>query len=59
MHISSNTKALLPEGRYHTESRGVVWVKVYITKICMYLLNNIKDVWQLAFQTAHKRVTLH
>ncbi|XP_032673100.1 soluble guanylate cyclase 89Da-like isoform X2 [Odontomachus brunneus] len=27
VHISSSTKALLPEGRYRTESRGVVWVK--------------------------------
>ncbi|KAL6262140.1 hypothetical protein P5V15_007237 [Pogonomyrmex californicus] len=27
VHISSSTKALLPKGRYHTESRGVVWVK--------------------------------
>ncbi|KAL0134164.1 hypothetical protein PUN28_001180 [Cardiocondyla obscurior] len=27
VHISSSTKALLPKDRYHTESRGVVWVK--------------------------------
>ncbi|XP_067214413.1 soluble guanylate cyclase 89Db-like [Linepithema humile] len=27
VHISSSTKALLSRGRYHTESRGVVWVK--------------------------------
>ncbi|XP_019696259.1 soluble guanylate cyclase 89Da [Harpegnathos saltator] len=27
VHISSSTKALLPEGRFRTESRGVVWVK--------------------------------
>ncbi|XP_018377678.1 PREDICTED: soluble guanylate cyclase 89Da-like [Trachymyrmex cornetzi] len=27
VHISSSTKALLPKGRYHTESRGVVKIK--------------------------------
>ena len=28
VHISPDTKALLPEDRYHLEPRGVVWVKV-------------------------------
>ncbi|KOC63970.1 Soluble guanylate cyclase 89Da [Habropoda laboriosa] len=27
VHISSDTKALLPQARYHVESRGLVWVK--------------------------------
>ncbi|XP_034936654.1 soluble guanylate cyclase 89Da-like isoform X2 [Chelonus insularis] len=27
VHISPDTKALLPVDRYHTESRGVLWVK--------------------------------
>ncbi|XP_070156239.1 soluble guanylate cyclase 89Db [Polyergus mexicanus] len=32
VHISSSTKALLPKDRYRTESRGVVWVKVFSKK---------------------------
>ena len=36
IHISTETKALLPEDLYRTEARGDVWVKVRIVNVQLY-----------------------
>lgn len=49
MHISSSTEALLPQGRYRTESRGVVWVKVRIVKFHACMINNVRYIRTITY----------